>query len=149
MLPCPLLVLLVCNPNPASPVATLVFGALVLTMTASAALMLVYYFFNLEKEVRERATRFLMHSPLTPQILGQHVHDVSLQHMGSRGMQAHHHFPWVGAHRVSCSYVLQGSRGRAQVHVEFEKNGKEWTLRYLELQSGKYGTHVIVDTRKK
>jgi hypothetical protein len=125
----------------------LVFGVLVLAMGASAALMVEYYFFNPEAEVRERTTRLLLTQPIALQVLGNHIRDVTLQHAGSRGLQAHHHFPYLGRHVVSCHYVLQGTRGRAQVHVQWLKDGDDWALQYLCLDSGKYGTHVLQDMR--
>jgi len=116
-------------------------------MTASAALMLEFYFFNPEAEVRERTTRLLQTQPHAMQLLGANFRDVTLQHAGSRGLQAHHHFPFFGKHVVSCSYVLQGARGRAQVHVEWNKDGDQWSLRYLRMDSGKFGSHVLQDRR--
>jgi len=126
-----------------------VVGCLLVAMSASAVMIAEYLLFNPEKEVRERTTRILLNEPVAQQVLGKGIRDVSYEHMGARNMQAHHRFPFFGEHVVEMHYVLQGYKSRAQVHVQYMKDGHDWKLLYLSLDSSRSGLVVLLDARQR
>jgi hypothetical protein len=114
-----------------------VFGGIAAAMLGSALFIGVFYFANPQEEVRARATKILGTQPLAMQLLGKNIRDVTQRQMNARQLQAFHLFPYVGRHVVEMNMVLQGNRSRGQVHVQFIKDGKDWTPIYLAIETNK------------
>lgn len=127
-----------------------VFGGVLLLVMGGASLMILeYYFWNPEKEVRARTTRLLQQHPVAIRALGgTHMVDVTERVMGSRAMQAFHRFPYVGTHPIEMQYALQGRNGKAFVMVQWIRSGDMWTPVYLHLDTN-HGRTLLLDTRAR
>lgn len=123
-------------------------GALVCVMGGAAFMLGVYYFYNPEAEVRARTRALLQSNPQALRYIGPQVIDVTLRTLGSRSMQAHHRYPYVGSHPVEMQMVFQGKAGRAFVLVQYIVDGSTWKPVYLHMDTN-HGRILLMDVRAR
>jgi len=119
------------------------------TMVAAAGMLMVYYVYNPEAEVRARTIRLLRDDPTAQRVLGVPMTDITPQHLGSRALQANHRWPFFGEHVIYMEMVVQGRYGRGHVYVEYNKNGKDWRPIYLHIDPPRRARVVLLDARDR
>lgn len=133
------------------------FGGVLMLIIVSATFTLgVYYLYNPEVEIRQHTIRLLSSNPHALRIIGggkPPIRDITPQVLGSRSLQAHHRWPYVGQHCVEMTMVVTGSGSnnnrnkKTFVFVQMMKEGSVYKPIYLHLDTER-GRVVILDHRR-
>lgn len=97
------------------------FAALSGLIVLCGTVIVAYYVYNPEAEIRQRTMKLLRADPLVHTLIGKDVKDMSHALMRPRDMMAWHERPWlpIFSHPVTMQFVVQGKKGRAQILVSY------------------------------